>query len=63
MNIVFLLQVADLKKELKIRNLSQVGKRGDLLERLQAAIASGIFSILWIYLYEKLSLEIEKFIW
>jgi len=36
------LKVADLKKELKIRNLSQVGKRGDLLERLQAAIASGV---------------------
>jgi len=36
------LKVADLKRELKVRGLSQVGKRSDLLERLQNAIASGV---------------------
>lgn len=36
------LKVADLKKELKVRNLSQVGKRSELLERLQKGIASGV---------------------
>jgi len=36
------LKVADLKRELKVRGLSQVGKRSELLERLQNAIASGV---------------------
>lgn len=36
------MKVADLKKELKMRSLSTAGKRTELLERLQNAIASGV---------------------
>lgn len=36
------LKVAELKNELKLRGLSTVGKRSELLERLQNAIASGV---------------------
>merc|ERR1719334_2049941 len=36
------MKVADLKNELKLRNLATTGKRTELLERLQAAIASGV---------------------
>lgn len=36
------MKVADLKKELKIRGLAQTGKRTELLERLQVALAGGV---------------------
>jgi len=36
------LKVADLKNELKARSLSTLGKRSELLERLQKAIAEGV---------------------
>jgi len=36
------LKVSDLKNELKIRGLSQIGKRSELLERLQNAIEAGV---------------------
>lgn len=36
-------QVADLKKELKIRGLATTGKRNELLDRLQVALAAGMW--------------------
>jgi len=36
------MKVADLKNELKLRNLATTGKRPELLERLQQAIAEGV---------------------
>jgi len=39
------LKVADLKRELKARGLSQTGNKNELVERLQSAVAGGVAAV------------------